>query len=192
MLSVSLPNVGCWSALLLWSSRQALGQAGCNPSAWRPVSCCFSACPLGVSAGLCCFALTHWADHRSAVCQVLLCSLILAVYWVLTFFSSPQNPKHFHFLLLLYINSSLSSCHLSPHSPLFHLYFSDTTFVMSTQRPNLVFAVLWRSTEANRTDGLRWFPGSAHFYRKQPGIATGMMLFQGVCRSKVFTVPFLL
>lgn len=152
MLSVSLPNVGCWSALLLWSSRQAPNQAGCNPSAWRPVSCCFSACPLGVSAGLCCFALTHWADHRSPVCQVLLCSLILAVYWVLTFFSSPQNPKHFHFFtvtvhqffpLLLSSVSSLSS--LPPVFLWHHL-----CHVNSTPQPGLCCAVAVHRSEQDR------------------------------------------
>lgn len=49
--------------------------------------------------------------------------------------------------------------------------------------PTPAFAVLLRPTEAIRTDGLRWFPGSTHFYRKQPGTAAGMMLSQGVCRS---------
>lgn len=126
------------SALLLWSSRQAPAQAGCTSSAWRPVSCCFFACPLGVSVGLCCFTLTHWADHASPVCQVLLCSLILAVNWVLTFFLPPQHPKHFHsFFLSVTVHQFFPLLsYPSPHSPLYHLYFSDTTFVVSTQRPN--------------------------------------------------------
>lgn len=74
----------------------------------------------GVSVGLRCLTLTHGADsllappRPSPVCRVLLCSLILAVDWILTSFlpPTPQTSSFSSPSLLLCINFSLSSLHL--------------------------------------------------------------------------------
>lgn len=54
---------------------------------------------------------------------------------------------------------------------------------------------MWRPTEAIRTDGLRRFPGSTHFYRNQPGTAAAVIvvvvvtLSPGFCRSRCRSIP---
>lgn len=114
-------------------------------------------------------SLTRCPDHPSSVCQVLLCSRTLAVNVFL--------PPSLHIFIL---SSYLSLTPLSLHCPLSFTCIS--LLLCHITPPPPAFAVPW-STETNRTDGLRWFPGSAHFNRKQPGIAAGVMCFQGVCRS---------
>lgn len=113
----------------------------------------------------------------SPVCPVLLCSLILPVYWVFNVFSSPNTPNILLLCpsLFLYITSSLSSglpClltllrpSLSPHSPLRHLYSSDTTFshANSTLRPGLCCAVAVHRSERDRWS--RMISGLCSFLR---------------------------
>lgn len=144
--------------------------------------------------GLCCFFAASSRPGslsptpRLSVCQVLLCAETFAVN-CLCFLSFFHLPKHFSLSLSMFLFITPSLCsfpslsvhlHLAP--PLCHLYLSDSTRINSPSHPP-AFAVLLRPTEAIRTDGLRWFPGSTHFYRKQPGTAAGMMLSQGVRRS---------
>lgn len=113
---------------------------------------------------------------------------LLTVCAFLSFFTSPNIS---HFLYLCFCSSLLPSAHFHLYLFIFiSLLLSATciylTPLVSTHPPTPptpAFAVLLRPTEAIRTDGLRWFPGSTHFYRKQPGTAAGMMLSQGVCRS---------
>ncbi len=123
-----------------------------------------------------------------SVCQVLLCCETLAVN-CLCFLSFLTSLNITHFFFHLYICSFLLSSALHLHlfrpliPPLCHPYPSDSNISTPSLLLPPAFAVLWRPTEAIRTDGLRWFPGSTHCYRKQPGTAAGMMLSQGVCRS---------
>lgn len=145
-------------------------------SAWSPVSCCFCLSS-GGSLWLCAASLSPAGQTAPRLSARFYFAPRL---WLLiVFFISPPtlNILFWSNYLSLCINSFLSSCHLSLPS------FTCVS-PLSHQLPLPAFAVLWRSTEANRTDGLRWFPGSAHFYREQPGIAAGLMLFQGVCRAK--------
>lgn len=115
----------------------------------------------------------------------------LSLLTVCAFFIFFHLPEHFSLSLSMFLFITPSLCsfpslsvhlHLAP--PLCHLYLSDSARVNSPSHPPTpAFAVLLRPTEAIRTDGLRWFPGSTHFYRKQPGTAAGMMLSRGVRRS---------
>lgn len=157
------------------------------------------------TGGLCCFVLLHLdqgPSHRlgrprsPSVCHVLFCCKTLAVNR-LCFLSFITSLNIFHYLYLYLCSSLLPSASFPPLSfnlhlappPLGHLCLSDFTFVISPPPSSpLAFAVLWRPTEAIRTDGLRWFPGSTHFYRKQPGTVAGMMLSSGVCRSKIIKI----
>lgn len=154
------------------------------------------------TGGLCCFvllqldqALSHYLNRphpssvRPSVCLAgftfaVNCLCFLSFFLPLKHYS--LSLQHFDisvshsFSLLLSFSSSHSPSSSSSSSslPLVSLWLPP--YHLPPPRP---FAVLWRPTEAIRTDGLRWFPGSTHFYRKQPGTAAGMMLSQGVCRS---------
>lgn len=135
--------------------------------------------------GLCCFVLLQLqlapshslnrARLRLSVCQVfaLLWYSLLTVCAFYLFFSIFHLPKQTRLLLYLFhicisvhrffpLLLSFSSCILS--SPL-----------LSSPFP-VAFAVLGGPTEAIRTDGCRGFPGSAHFYRIQPGTAADDVL----------------
>lgn len=138
------------------------------------------------TGGLCCFVLLHQAPSHplsrprpSSVCQVFFAPR-LSLLTVCAFYPFFHLPEHYSLSLSVFL-------FIARFFP-FHLYL----FILSAARiyltppsssPPPAFAVLWRPTEAIRTDGLRWFPGSTHFHGKQPGTAAGMMLSQGVCRS---------
>lgn len=155
-------------------------QAGFSPSAWR---CCVPVCPPGVSVALCCFSsLSERTPPLSCLSArqvfTLLRDFLLTVCAFYGFFLT-----HSLFDLNISVHPSLC-CFLSV--PRISLTPSLSTHHLLPP----TYPVLWRPAEAIRTDDVRWFPGSTHFYRKQPGTAAGMKLFQGVCRSRNILMQF--
>lgn len=171
------------SALLLWGPWWAPWvRQGSSPSAWRAEMLL----PCLSTGGLCCFVLlqlplTVCADITPRLSLRFYFAPTLSLLIVCAFLSFFHLPKHYSPSLHLFNICPCLNLPLSFPSlvmPLFLLLLllsatciSDSILVNSPPPPHPAFAVLWRSTEAVRTDGLRWFPGSTHFYRKQPGTA---------------------
>ncbi len=192
-------SVGAPALRLLMSSRsdrvRSVSMEGKDVASlfvhWGSLLLCAASAPPGS------LSLSEQTPSSSSVCQVLLCSETFAVNCLC--FLSFTSPNMTDFLYNILISVSLfitpSLCSFPFHLYLFILSFlllllSTTCISLTPPSSPPAFAVLWRPTEAIRTDGLRWFPGSTHFYWKQPGTAAGMMLSQGVRRSNYILIQF--
>lgn len=154
--------------------------------------------------GLCCFVLlhldqgpSHWlgrpAPHLSVRFYFAAGLLTVCAFYLL---SPPWTFLTVSICIFLFVTPSLcifstsifssSSCSFLLSATCVYL----TSSLQSHSRLPPPWPVLWWPTEAIRTDGLRWFPGAAHFYRKQPGTVAGMMLSLGVCRCKSIKFQF--
>lgn len=129
-----------------------------------------SLCPLGVSVASCCFISPSTPHCLSVTSSFALRLWLLTVLFI--FFSTPPQTS-------LTFLCSFPSLYFFPIFIL--LLLSLTCIVLTSPLASHPLslppsAAAWRSAEANRTDGLRWFPGSAHFYGKQPGTAASVKL----------------
>lgn len=157
------------SALLLGGCRRALDfRQGSVQRHGGLLRCCVPVCPLGVSVALCCFSspvpprtLNGPAPQLSV--RFLRCCETFSVNclcFLSFFFLTSPNTRSLSVYLYFCSSFTLLLSLLSSHSP-------SLSLVSHLLPSGLCCAVA--AAEAIGTDGVRWFPGSTHFYRKQPG-----------------------